>query len=33
VLILFASIKRLGELSKKKQYGEDFNPVTNSYDM
>jgi len=33
ILILISSIKAMGEASKKKQYGEGFNPVTNTYDF
>ncbi len=33
ILILISSIKAMGEAAKKKEYGEDFNPVTNSYDL
>lgn len=32
VLILIASIKAMGEAAKKREYGEDFNPISNSYD-
>jgi len=31
-LILIVSIKHLGDIVKKRKYGDDFNPVTNSYD-
>lgn len=33
ILILMASIKLMGESIKRKEYGEDFNPVTDSYDF
>ena len=32
-LILISSIKEMGNISKRKQYGDDFNPVTQAYDM
>jgi len=33
ILILMASIKAMGEAAKRRAYGEDFNPITNSYDI
>jgi len=33
VLMLFAFIKELGKIVKKRKFGEDFNPITDTYDL
>jgi len=33
ILILMSSIRELGRAAKQREYGEGFNPITNSYDF